>query len=125
MKETKPICLEMHMCMETILPSDLTLNILSRLPADSVVQCKQVCKCKTCNDMLCQPSFAQAHILHQLSLLNGNNYPSRPWHTASDIPVGLLFCFTFTLECGNQLYYGRYDNQTHNKLRKINQPPIV
>ncbi|XP_026426084.1 F-box protein At3g07870-like [Papaver somniferum] len=75
--------------------------------------------------MLCQPSFAQAHILHQLSLLKGNNYPSRPWHITSDIPVGLLFCFTFTLERGNQLYYGEYNNQTRNKLRKINQPPTV
>ncbi|KAI3952869.1 hypothetical protein MKW98_005096 [Papaver atlanticum] len=111
--------------METILPSDLTLNILSRLPADSVIQCKQVCKCKTCKDLLCQPSFAQDHIIHQLSQLNGNNCPCRPWHIASNIPVGLLFCFTFTLERGNQLYYGEYNNQTRNKLRKINQPPIV
>ncbi|KAI3952871.1 hypothetical protein MKW98_005098 [Papaver atlanticum] len=111
--------------METILPSDLILNILCRLPADSVVRCKQVCKCKTWKDLLRQPSFAQAHILHQLSQLNGNSFPSLPSHNASNIPIGLLVCFTFTLEPGNQIYYGEYDNQTRNKLRKINQTPTV
>ncbi|KAI3963615.1 hypothetical protein MKW92_032738, partial [Papaver armeniacum] len=125
MKETKAICLEMHICMERILPSDLILNILSRLPADSVVQCKQVCKCKTWKNLLRQPSFAQAHIQQQLSQLNGNNFPNLPSHNASNIPIGLLFCFTFKLEPGNQLYYGEYDNQTRNKPRKINQPPTV
>ncbi|XP_026417930.1 F-box protein At3g07870-like [Papaver somniferum] len=120
MKDKKAVCLEMHISMETILPSDLTLNILTRLPADSVIQCKQVCK--TWKDLLCQPSFPQAHLLHQL---NGNCFSSLSSHTAANIPVGLLFSFTFRLEYGNQLYCGEYDSQTHNKLRKINQPPIA
>ncbi|KAI3952868.1 hypothetical protein MKW98_005095 [Papaver atlanticum] len=123
MKDMKAVRLEMHISMDTILPSDLTLNILSRLPADSVIQCKQVCK--TWKNLLCQPSFPQAHLLHQLSQLNGNCYSSLSSHPAINIPVGLLFSFTLTLERGNQLYYGEYDNQTRNKLRKINQPPIV
>ncbi|XP_026416034.1 F-box protein At3g07870-like [Papaver somniferum] len=102
------------------LPSDLILNILARLPADSVIQCKQVCK--TWKDLLCQPSFPQAHLLHQL---NGNCFSSLSSHTAANIPIRLLFSFAWKLERGNQLYYGEYDNQTRNKVRKINQPPIV
>ncbi|XP_026424690.1 F-box protein At3g07870-like [Papaver somniferum] len=123
MKEMKAVCLEMHINMETILPSDLTLNILSRLPADSVLQCRQVLK--TWKDLLRQPSYPRAHLLHQLSQINGNSFTSPSSHTTAGIPFGLLFFFSFTLERGNQLYYGEYDNQTRNKIRKINQPLTV
>ncbi|MCL7046999.1 hypothetical protein MKW94_021125, partial [Papaver nudicaule] len=113
-------CIEKRISIERILPSELILEILTRLPADTAIQCRQVCK--TWKDLLCQPSFAQAHLRQQLSKLNGNSsYTSLSSHTA----VGLLFSFTFTLERGNQLYYGEYDNQTRNKVRKINQPPTV
>ncbi|MCL7027874.1 hypothetical protein MKW94_019253, partial [Papaver nudicaule] len=113
-------CIEKRISIERILPSELISEILTRLPADSAIQCRQVCK--TWKDLLSQPSFAQAHLRQQLSKLNGNNsYTSLSSHTA----VGLLFSFAFTLERGNQLYYGEYGSQTRNKLRKINQPPTV
>ncbi|KAI3913855.1 hypothetical protein MKW92_051640, partial [Papaver armeniacum] len=42
-RENVKILKEMHISMERILPSELTFEIVSRLPADSVIQCREVC----------------------------------------------------------------------------------
>ncbi|KAL6531655.1 hypothetical protein OROMI_028018 [Orobanche minor] len=107
----------MRMCMENILPSEIILEILSRLPADSVLQCRQVCK--TWRNLLRHPSFAHMHLC-RLSQLHENNYHSQ----STVVVLGFLLSLHFSNEHGTQLYYGEYDSQPDKKLRRINQPPI-
>ncbi|XP_026393215.1 F-box protein At3g07870-like [Papaver somniferum] len=110
----------MHICMEHSLPSEIATEILSRLPTDSVMQCRQVCK--TWEHLLCDPSFAHKH-LHQISQIDGNSNLSHSSLISSKVGSGFLVYFKFTRERGCQLYYGEYDDQRNMKLKRINQTP--
>ncbi|XP_026440668.1 F-box protein At3g07870-like [Papaver somniferum] len=108
--------------MERILPSELTLEILSRLPTKSVLQCREVCT--GWRDLIGHPSNAHMR-LQPLSQFNGNSFSSLSSHTVADVGIGLLFSFLFPPENGYQFYYGEYQNQHNYKLKRITQPPIV
>ncbi|KAI3964311.1 hypothetical protein MKW92_049994 [Papaver armeniacum] len=121
-RENVKIRKEMHISMERILPSELTFEIVSCLPADSVIQCREVCA--AWRKLIGHPS--DIHMRFQrLSHPNGNSSPSLYSHAPVVVVVGLLFNFVFPREKGNQFYYGEYQNQHNYKLRKINQPPVV
>ncbi|XP_026440665.1 F-box protein At3g07870-like [Papaver somniferum] len=96
---------EMHISMQWILPSELTLEILSRLPTDSVVQCRKVCR--AWRDILRHPSFTNIH-LQRLAQHNGNSLSGLSSHNAT---VGLLLSIIFTQENSNNTYCGEYQNQ--------------
>ncbi|KAI3862421.1 hypothetical protein MKX03_013664, partial [Papaver bracteatum] len=97
------------------LPSEIAIEILSRLPIDSILQCRLVCK--TWRKLLRHPSFAHVHS-NQLSHVNGNSV------IGGKPGFGFLFCFTFWPKYNDELYYGEYDDQSKKKLIRINQPPI-
>ncbi|KAI3893408.1 hypothetical protein MKX03_008996 [Papaver bracteatum] len=108
--------------MERFLPSELSLEILSRLPTDLVIQCREVCT--GWRDLIGPPSDPHLH-LQRVSQSDGNSFSSLSSHTAANVPVGLLFSLKFPLQNGNQIYYGEYQNQHSYKLRRVNQPPTI
>ncbi|KAI3913854.1 hypothetical protein MKW92_051639, partial [Papaver armeniacum] len=112
---------KMHISMERILPSELTLEILSCLPAESVLQCREVCT--GWRDLIGHRSNAHMR-LQQSSQFDGNIFQSLSTPTPAVVAIGLLFNLIFPREKGNQFYYGEYRNQHNYKLRKINQPTI-
>ncbi|XP_026419488.1 F-box protein At3g07870-like [Papaver somniferum] len=93
------------------IPNEISLNILSRLPFDSVLDSKFVSKswCKAIQN----PSFAQIHFRQQQ--LDGGY---------SDTKVSFLFS---TIEEKSRLYYGDYDENRENLcmfLKTVNHPHI-
>ncbi|XP_026433797.1 F-box protein At3g07870-like [Papaver somniferum] len=92
-------------------PNEISLDILSRLPFDSVLDSKLVSKswCKTIQN----PSFAQTHFRRQQ--LDGRH---------SDTKVSFLFS---TIEEKSRLYYGEYDENRKKpcmQLKTVNFPRI-
>ncbi|RZC91661.1 hypothetical protein C5167_027725 [Papaver somniferum] len=67
-RENAKIRKEMHISMERILPSELTFEIFSHLPADSIIQCREVCT--AWRDLIGHPSDIYMH-LQRLSHPNG------------------------------------------------------
>ncbi|XP_026415901.1 F-box/kelch-repeat protein At3g23880-like [Papaver somniferum] len=72
------------------------LDIVSRLPAESVLECKLVCK--RWRDLVRDPSLAQMHLNH----LNDSS--------------GKLSCIFFTYDLGIiEFYYSEYDENCHDE----------
>ncbi|OVA12131.1 F-box domain [Macleaya cordata] len=111
--------------MEKLLPTEIALDIFSRLPAESVLECKQVCK--TWRNILSLPYFADMHLHYQLLQFdhdqNFNNKNSNINGAVGKVGLGLLF-LTCSLGHGKQLYYGKYDDndeqQSYKRLKRIN-----
>ncbi|XP_026452699.1 F-box protein At3g07870-like [Papaver somniferum] len=119
-KGERKIPAKMGMCMSMVnrLPSEIIIEILSRLPTDSVLECRQVCK--TWRNLIRHPSFAHMH-LHQ----NVNILPFHSSATDAKVDFGLIFELRIlSPKIEYILYYGEYDDQPNKKLRRINQPSI-
>ncbi|XP_026440354.1 F-box protein At3g07870-like [Papaver somniferum] len=121
-RENAKIRKEMHISMERILPSELTFEIFSHLPADSIIQCREVCT--AWRDLIGHPSDIYMH-LQRLSHPNGNSFQVFLLMLLLLMLLVYFFNFIFPPEKGNQYYYGEYRNQHNYKLRKINQPVVV
>ncbi|MCL7022559.1 hypothetical protein MKW94_014227, partial [Papaver nudicaule] len=108
-RKTKVITME-------CLPSDVVLEILSRLPVESVLDCKLVCKrlLNLLSDRWDQ--FAKMH--HQQQLLQIACHGG----DASSSSTGLLFSFEVDEEdetMGARLYYGDKYNDEMNIHEKL------
>ncbi|XP_026439281.1 F-box protein At3g07870-like [Papaver somniferum] len=112
---------EIHVSLVNSLPSEITIEILSRLPTDSILQCRLVCK--TWRKILLHPSFAHVH-LQQFPHLHGSSYPCRSSVIGAKVGVGFLFGFSFSPHHFSELYCGEFDDTPKKKLKWINQPPI-
>ncbi|OVA12144.1 F-box domain [Macleaya cordata] len=93
--------------MENLLPTDIKLDIFSRLPAESVLQCRQVCKTRQ-TLLLHDPSFAEIHLRRQLLRLKfDEDQVVDEYHNNSNTTTN-QFLFV-ALERKNQFYYGECD----------------
>ncbi|OVA09216.1 F-box domain [Macleaya cordata] len=124
--------------MENLLPAEITLDIFSRLPAESVLECKRVCK--TWRTLLCDTHFPYMHLERRRQLLKqpddqyykhnaGTNIINGGGVVAKE-GLGLLFWIQFLDDCRVGLYYGQYDENkideqySYKTLTKINHPLI-
>ncbi|OVA09217.1 F-box domain [Macleaya cordata] len=110
--------------MEKLLPAEIILDIFSRLPAKSVLQCRQVCK-KWRNILFVNDTnFAGTHLRRQLHQLHEYHSNSNSAAAAAPAKVGLPFLISGI----NQLYYGEYDDNDekypYKILTRINHPSI-
>ncbi|OVA18910.1 F-box domain [Macleaya cordata] len=122
-----------HGSMEIInhLPAEITLDILSRLPTQSVLLCSQVCK--TWRTLLLATLFADMHLRRQLLQLFDHGHDEYHNHfnnaAAAASKMGLLFLIwsVDSKTCNNQIYYGEYDDDeksSYKTLPRINHPFI-
>ncbi|OVA07231.1 F-box domain [Macleaya cordata] len=117
------------------LHTEITLEILSRLPVQSVLQCKLVCK--TWRTLLRLPYFADMHIRRQLQLqslqrhqLDVDDDDDDDGGGAKVGPPGFFFAIEDLYEA--QLYYCEGDNiidkkhpyYYYKRLARVNHPPI-
>ncbi|MCL7035274.1 hypothetical protein MKW94_022325 [Papaver nudicaule] len=108
------------------LPDDILVDILSRLPVESVLECKLVCK-KLQKLLHGKRSFfTDIHVSRQLNLLHGGG-------DADKLDMGLLFgCTTDVSWHGSLFYGGLYNNKismgdTHEfkkTLKKVRHPSM-
>ncbi|OVA07464.1 F-box domain [Macleaya cordata] len=125
------------------LPPDITLDILSRLPVESVLQCRLVCKTWRTVLRLSSTFFGDMHLGRQLLQFDDNDqkyYNNHPENggvvaaAAKKVGLGLLFSIGFSK--GERLfarlyYYGDYDEiknidlQSYKKLPRINHHPMT
>ncbi|MCL7040092.1 hypothetical protein MKW94_016682, partial [Papaver nudicaule] len=116
-KKNQPLENTQHMVITMeCLPSDVVLEILSRLPVESVLDCKLVCKrlLNLLSDRWDQ--FAKMH--HQQQLLQIACHGG----DASSSLTGLLFSFEVDEEdetMGARLYYGDNYNDEMNIHEKL------
>ncbi|OVA18901.1 F-box domain [Macleaya cordata] len=127
-----------------LLPKEITLDIFSRLPAESVLRCKRVCKTwqTTLNDT---NYFADMHLRRQLLQLDDDD---PKFHNHSDFVAGAKVGFISLIgidlksssrkdvddigeveEYAQLLCYGEYDEndeeeQSYKKLTLINHHPL-
>ncbi|OVA07867.1 F-box domain [Macleaya cordata] len=106
--------------MENLLPAEIISEILSRLPTESVLQCRRVCK--TWRTLLQHPYFAHMH-LHRLLQLDDHKYHNHS-NVAAKGGLSFLFGMFYDEEGGKQLHYGEYEGKSYKTLRRINQPLI-
>ncbi|OVA18909.1 F-box domain [Macleaya cordata] len=117
--------------MENLLPEEIITDIISRLPVESILECRRVCK--NFKTLLHHPFFAHLHLLrHSHSLLLDDDDDDLKYHShsytaaASFSKVG--FITLWTLEDNRcHLYWGEYDdknNECYNTLKKINHPSL-
>ncbi|OVA16360.1 F-box domain [Macleaya cordata] len=116
--------------MENLLPPEVTIDILSRLPAESVLQCKFVCK--AWRSLLQDPSFPHMHLLSRLD--DDHNAAS----ASAFGRLGFIFLSWLPNSKGNKLldkkkgyklHYAEYDEnpkQSHRTLfvRMNLHPPV-
>ncbi|KAI3892478.1 hypothetical protein MKX03_012696 [Papaver bracteatum] len=110
-KKLQPIDAFHRVIAMECLPSDVVLDILSRLPVDCVLDCKLVCK-RLLNLLTHRrDQFAKMHSRRQLLQLAGSGDAS------SSSSTGLLFAFKKDEEdraIGQRLYYGDNYNEEMN-----------
>ncbi|XP_026400690.1 F-box protein At3g07870-like [Papaver somniferum] len=91
------------------LPEDIVLDMLNRLPVETVLECKLVCK--PWKDVVHHPSFPQKHLNHHL-----------------DDSDKLNFIFSNLEQDPEELYYAEYDEDYHevpfNRNVRINLSPL-
>ncbi|OVA19772.1 F-box domain [Macleaya cordata] len=109
--------------MENLFPPEIALDIFSRLPAESVLRCRLVCK--TWRTLLNDTNFADIHLRRQLLQLDD----APKFHNHLDVVAGAKVGFIFLIEIDDegQLVYGEYDEndeQSYKTLTRINHPPI-
>ncbi|OVA07919.1 F-box domain [Macleaya cordata] len=117
------------------LPKKISIDILSHLPAESVLQCRRVCK--TWLTFLRDSEFADMHLQRsrrQLMQLDDDDDDDHNINGgAAKVGLGFLFSTSWKDGVGGrvQLYYGEYyadNNIDHHKqfsykaLKKINHP---
>ncbi|OVA07920.1 F-box domain [Macleaya cordata] len=107
---------------ENILPLEITFDIFSRLPIESVLQCKQVCK--TWKTLLSGAYFADMHLRRSRQLLQLDSNINGGGGGA-EVGLGLLFSIQFkNKQTGKvRLYYGG-DYVDIKKVKLINHPHI-
>ncbi|OVA19375.1 F-box domain [Macleaya cordata] len=127
--------------IENLLPDEIIIDIFSRLPFKSVLECRRVCK--TWRTLIYNPSFARLYLRRsrpQLLQLNdddkhnyNDNLDSNINGAGIKLGLGLLFLIRLSdKDKGNvRMYYGEYDNDnideqyfSYKTLKKINHPPI-
>ncbi|OVA06948.1 F-box domain [Macleaya cordata] len=105
------------------LHQEITLDIFSRLPVESVLHCRLVCK--TWRNLLRLPYFADMHLRRQLLRLEYNNHshvaPPPPAAAADNLGFLLL-----TMEKSSPLFYLEYDEdeKSYKTVKRINHPPL-
>ncbi|OVA13637.1 F-box domain [Macleaya cordata] len=110
--------------MENLLPADIKLDIFSRLPAESVLQCRQVCK--TWRSLLHLPVFAHMHLC-RTQHLEDHSYDN---HSNDAAKMGLLLLVALKGErySNYQLCYHEYDENDERSFKLpltiINHPVV-
>ncbi|OVA16495.1 F-box domain [Macleaya cordata] len=111
------------------LPQEIMLNILSRLPVESVLKCRLVCKTWSSLPLLHDNTyFADMHLRRQQQQLQlrrpfQHDYVYHHQHNNSNADTNKL-SFVF-MGCKKSLYYVEYDEndeQSYRTHRKINLP---
>ncbi|XP_026451306.1 F-box protein At3g07870-like [Papaver somniferum] len=113
------------------LPSDISLNIFSRLDVDSVLECKLVCK--PWRNLIKNPSFARMHLARRKLMLqyHEDSYIQDFSDNASDtVQLGFLSLQQIGRSKSCTLHYLENHVDTKKKSykfknRKINIPPIM
>ncbi|OVA06320.1 F-box domain [Macleaya cordata] len=103
---------------------EIKVDIFSRLPFESLLQCRRVCK--TWRALLHDLSFAHMLLQHR-RLPHFNDYEYHNYSNPVASKMGFLLLGMSSMERLNQLYYGEYDEndeQSFKKLTKINHPPL-
>ncbi|OVA19665.1 F-box domain [Macleaya cordata] len=112
------------------LPREITLDILSRLPLDSILDCRLVCR--TWRYLIILTSFADLH-LRRRRHCGGLLLPPSPqheYHYPSNADVGKVGFLFLTMEKYSHLYYGEYSedenggNRSYMTIDKINLSPF-
>ncbi|XP_026451597.1 F-box protein At3g07870-like [Papaver somniferum] len=114
------------------LPSDISLNIFSRLDVDSVLDCKLVCR--TWRNLVKNPSFARSRLACRKLLLQNFDENDTHQDLSSDTCETFQSGFLSLEELGNKsddcrLHYVEYDVNFKKKFyeiknKTINIPPI-
>lgn len=109
------------------LPYEILLDILSRLPVESVLECKLVCKglLKLLHSRT--SFFKNIHVTRQLNQLHGSAAHG------DKLDMGFLFCCTISDSPHGLLFYGGLYNDKINTdhlyeykktLKKVRHPPM-
>ncbi|OVA09219.1 F-box domain [Macleaya cordata] len=110
--------------MESLLPTEITIEIFSRLPAESILECRRVCR--SWRRIINHTNFADMHLRRQLLQLDQD-------HKKDQNHSGLGMDFLFLIEVNRerklyQCYYREYDEDDpwhcYKKLLRVNLPPI-
>ncbi|OVA02161.1 F-box domain [Macleaya cordata] len=97
------------------LPEEITMDILSRLPAESVLKCQLVCK--TWRSLVHDPSFNHMHLLrHQLDDQNA---------AESSGLLGFIFLTSLSNNEGRKLCYLRYNKKDEQQQHHPHQTLIT
>ncbi|OVA18906.1 F-box domain [Macleaya cordata] len=115
--------------MENLLPEEIITDIISRLPVESILECRRVCK--TFKTLLRHPFFAHLHLLrhsHSLRLDHDDDqkYHSHSYTAAASSKVG-FFTLRKLEDNRYHIYYGECDDENDEyckTLTKIKHPSL-
>ncbi|XP_026432323.1 F-box protein At3g07870-like [Papaver somniferum] len=108
-----------------VIPAEIAIEIFSRVPAETILECESVCK--TWQNLLSlDKKFIDMHFRRQQDLLD---------HHEQKVSLGLIFLCKSKNLSGHELFYGEYDQTNNNNnskeecsipntVRLINHPPV-